>query len=82
MAGLRHCGDPYITQQSFMLHSSQASGDLQLALSLSLLLSFVIISLLRPQEIFNWLYVVEETEEDVWEGGKLAWQVKYQHIDH
>ena len=37
--------------------------------------------LLRPQEIFNWLYVVEETEEDVWEGGKLAWQVKYQHAD-
>ena len=37
---------------------------------------------LRPQEIFNWLYVVEETEEDVWEGGKLAWQVKYQNINH
>ena len=35
----------------------------------------------RPQEIFNWLYVVEETEEDVWEGGKLAWQVKYQHAE-
>ena len=26
------------------------------------------------------MYVVEETEEDVWEGGKLAWQVKYQHV--
>ena len=24
---------------------------------------------------------MEETEEDVWEGGKLAWQVKYQHAD-
>ena len=27
------------------------------------------------------MYVVEETEEDVWEGGKLAWQVKYQHAE-
>ena len=25
--------------------------------------------------------MVEETEEDVWEGGKLAWQVKYQHAE-
>ena len=33
MAGLRHCGDSYITlEQSFMVHSSQAAGDLQLAL--------------------------------------------------
>ena len=35
----------------------------------------------RPHEIFNWLYVIESNESELWEGGKLVWHVKYQHLD-
>jgi len=34
-----------------------------------------------PHEIFNWLYVIESNESELWEGGKLVWHVKYQHLD-
>lgn len=34
----------------------------------------------RPQEIFNWLYIVESSDADIWEGGKLTWRVKYQYV--
>ena len=33
----------------------------------------------RPHEIFNWLYVIDSNESELWEGGKLVWHVKYQH---
>jgi transmembrane protein 132 len=34
-----------------------------------------------PHEIFNWLYVIESNESELWEGGKLVWHVKYQHVE-
>ena len=38
-------------------------------------------SLLRPHELFNWLYAIDESEAEVWEGGLLVWHVKYQTLD-
>ena len=40
-----------------------------------------IILLLRPLELFNWLYAIDESEAEVWEGGLLVWHVKYQTLD-
>ena len=44
-----------------------------------------IISLLtalpRPLELFNWLYAIDESEAEGWEGGLLVWHIKYQHLD-
>eukprot|EP00092_Neocalanus_flemingeri_P018939 GFUD01020515.1.p1 GENE.GFUD01020515.1~~GFUD01020515.1.p1 ORF type:complete len:1459 (-),score=271.45 GFUD01020515.1:1899-6275(-) len=34
-----------------------------------------------PHEIFNWLYVIDTNESELWEGGKLVWHVKYQHVE-
>lgn len=34
-----------------------------------------------PHEIFNWLFVIDSNESDLWEGGKLVWHVKYQHVE-
>ena len=36
---------------------------------------------LRPLELFNWLYAIDEPESELYEGGLLVWHVKYQHLD-
>ena len=36
---------------------------------------------LRPLELFNWLYAIDESEAEGWEGGLLVWHVKYQTLD-
>jgi len=34
-----------------------------------------------PHELFNWLYAIDESESELYEGGLLVWHVKYQHLD-
>ena len=31
--------------------------------------------------MFNWLYAIDESESELYEGGLLVWHVKYQHLD-
>lgn len=33
-----------------------------------------------PEEIFNWLYLIQENDSELWEDGKLSWRIKYQYL--
>ena len=32
----------------------------------------------RPQEIFNWLLLVDDRDYDVWDQPRISWHIKYQ----
>ena len=37
---------------------------------------------IRPHELFNWLFAVDDAEKtDLWDGGLLVWHIKYQHAN-
>ena len=39
---------------------------------------FIIFIYFRPQEIFNWLLLVDDRDYDVWDQPRISWHIKYQ----
>ena len=35
----------------------------------------------RPQEVFNWLLSIDDRDYDVWDKGKISWQVQYRRTN-
>lgn len=35
----------------------------------------------RPQEVFNWLLSIDDRDYDVWDKGKVSWQVQYRRTN-
>ena len=44
----------------------------------SIFLYFYQIYYFRPQEIFNWLLLVDDRDYDVWDQPRISWHIKYQ----
>ena len=35
----------------------------------------------RPQEVFNWLLSIDDRDYDVWDKGKVSWQIQYRRTN-
>ena len=35
----------------------------------------------RPQEVFNWLLSIDNRDYDVWDKGKVSWQIQYRRTN-
>ena len=46
--------------------------------TLKALQSFSFLIVHRPQELFNWLLVIEDRDYDQWDQPRISWHVKYQ----